>query len=143
MTCTFFGHSGCYDLDAVMLQDAMEQLIGKGISTFYVGNHGLFDRMVLRCLTNLKETHPHISYSVVLAYFPKEKSSNDTYPTLYPEGQETVPPKFAIEKRNKWMIERSQYCLCYVNHTWGGAYRFAKRAKKRGLVVINLGNADI
>lgn len=29
----------------------------------------------------------------------------------------------------------------YINHTWGGAYKFASMAKKRGLTVINLGKA--
>ena len=143
MTCTFFGHSDCYDLDGAILQRAIEDLIKSGISTFYVGHHGLFDRMVLQCLTALKKLYPHISYSVVLAYFPKEKTVYDEYPTIYPEGQESALPKFAIEKRNRWMITHSEYCLCYVNRTWGGAYRFAKRAKASGLTVTNLGGIVI
>ena len=37
----------------------------------------------------------------------------------------------------------SDCCLCYINHTWGGAYKFACMAKRRGLTVVNLGSADI
>jgi hypothetical protein len=52
-------------------------------------------------------------------------------------------PKFAIERRNRWMIDQSDFLLCYINHTWGGAYKFARLAKRRGKTVINLGNPSI
>ena len=48
--------------------------------------------------------------------------------------------KHLIEKRNKWMIAQSDYCICYITHTWGGAYKFARQAKRKGLHVINLGS---
>lgn len=62
---------------------------------------------------------------------------------MYPEGLETVPLRFAIDKRNSWMIERSKYCVCYINNTFGGAYKFACMAKRNGLTVINLGSAEL
>lgn len=61
--------------------------------------------------------------------------------TMYPEIE--GHPKFAIERRNRWMIEGSEYCLCYINHTWGGAYKLAKLAKRCGKTIINIGNAEI
>ena len=145
MSCTFFGHRECYGLDEQMLRDAIERLITNGVTTFYVGNQGDFDGMVFRCLTQLEQVHPHISCSVVLAYLPKQKQEYDSYAgySLYPEGLETVPPRFAIDKRNRWMIERAEYCVCYVNNTFGGAYKFARTAKRTGLTVINLGRAEL
>ena len=144
--CTFFGHSDCYELDAQVLRSAIEELICKGVDTFYVGNQGQFDAMVFRALLALEKAYPHISVSVVLAYLP-QKTGPDPYEgyTVYPEGLETVPKRFAVDRRNRWMIEAAAggYCLCFVRHPWGGAWQFAKRAKARGLTLINLGPAEL
>ena len=143
--CTFFGHSECYGLDAAVLRSAIEELIEQGITEFVVGNHGQFDGMVFSCLQSLSKDYPKISYSVALAYLPTNNQEYDIYHghSFYPEGQEIGPAKFAIERRNRWMIVASDCCLCYINHTWGGAYKFARMTKNRGLQVINLGSSDI
>ncbi len=145
MVGTFFWHSDCCGLDENMLLKAIEELIMNGVKTFYVGNQGNFDSMVLGCLSKLNKTQQQFSYSVVLAYPPTNNNGFDLYCgySIYPEGLETVHPKYDIEKRNKWMIDRADYCLCYINHTWGGAYKFARQAKRRGLKVINMGSAEI
>ena len=143
--CTFFGHSECYSLDATVLRSTIEDLIKQGTTEFLVGNHGQFDGMVFSCLQDLSKDYPEISYSVALAYLPTHKEEYDIYHghSFYPEGQEIGPAKFAIERRNRWMIDTSDRCLCYINHTWGGAYKFARMAKKRGLRVINLGSVEL
>lgn len=145
MVCTFFGHSDCYDLDATLLQNTVEQLITNGVNTFYVGHQGNFDSMVFNCLTKLREKFPNIVFSVVLAYLPTKKSEYDSYYdfSIYPDGLELVHPKFAIDRRNRWMIEHADYCVCYINHTHGGAYKFTQQAKRRGLTVINIGSAEM
>ena len=142
VACTFFGHRECYSLDLQVLMDVIENLIHKGVDTFYVGNQGQFDSTVYACLKQLRSKHPHIRVCVVLAYLPTEKNEyGNPADTMYPEIE--GHPKFAIERRNRWMIDRSDYCLCYINHTWGGAYKFARLAKHRGKTVINLGNLNI
>lgn len=145
MVCTFFGHSDCYGLDPKTLREGIEKLILSGVDTFYVGHQGHFDAMVISTLSQLTELYPNISYSVVLAYLPTQKDGHDEYHgrSLYPEGLETVHPRFAIERRNKWMIERADHCLCYINHTHGGAYKFARMAKRKGLAVFNLGCTEL
>lgn len=145
-TCTFFGHNDCYDLNSKILYKAIEEVIAKGVDTFYVGHQGHFDSMVIECLREFKKIHPQISFFVVLAYLPTNTSLlYDPYHdcSIYPEGLEIGPPRFAIERRNKWMIERSTYCICCINHAWGGAYKFAKRAKGKNLIIINLGILEI
>lgn len=140
--CTFFGHRECYELDAGVLEDTIAGLIHQGVDTFYVGSQGGFDGMVYRCLKSLRKVYPHIHISVVLAYLPVEKrEGEDMSDTVYPEIE--GPPKFAIERRNRWMIDASEYCVCYVNHPWGGAFKFIRLAKRRGLTIINLGSADM
>ena len=64
--CTFFGHRECYSLDEQALIDAIEDLIRKGVGTFYVGNQGQFDSAVYACLKQLRNRHPHIRVFVFL-----------------------------------------------------------------------------
>lgn len=141
--CTFFGHSDCYGLDESVLMGAIEEQIHNGVDTFYVGHQGQFDRMVFHCLTALQKTHPHVSFGVVLAYLPTGKHDPYQGGSLYPEEVSAGPPRFAIERRNKWMIAKAHVCLCYVTHPWGGAYKFAKQAKRAGLTVINMGDTEL
>ena len=144
MVCTFFGHSDSYGVDEAVLRRTVEDLILQGVDTFYVGNHGYFDSIVFSCLKKLKDIYPHISLAVVLAYLPRQNESYDIYQgySMYPEIEEG-PQRFAVERRNKWMIQKSDWCIVNIDRTFGGAYKFARMAKRRGLQVINLGNAAI
>lgn len=140
--CTFFGHSECYGLDAAVLRSAIEDFIKQGVTDFLVGHQGQFDGMVHSCLKSLQAQYPNIRYSVVLAYLPAEKRAwEDMSDTVYPEIE--GHPKFAIERRNRYLIDSADMCLCYVNYSFGGAYKFARMAKRRGLTVFNLGSADL
>lgn len=117
-TCTFFGHSECYGLDEALLSRTVEALICQGVDTFYVGNQGRFDSAVYHCLKQLRKGYPHIRVAVVLAYLPgKKRAGEEMDDTMYPQIEGS--PKFAIARRNRWMIGESDYCICYVNHTWG------------------------
>ena len=118
--CTFFGHSECPEDIKENLRKILVDLIGtKGVDTFYVGNQGSYDSMVRRVLRELKEKYPHIEFAVVLAYMPREQYIYDPEhysKTILPEGIETVPRRFAISWRNKWMINNAEYVVSYINH---------------------------
>ena len=140
--CTFFGHKRCIGLDRNRLKEEIEKLIVGGVDTFFVGNHGDFDYAVYSTLKELRKKHPHIEIFVVLAYPPIE-SSLYIPDSVYPEGMENTHPKFAIDKRNRWMIDQSSHCICYIDHTWGGAYKYGQIAKRRELNFINLGGCEL
>ena len=137
MTCTFFGHRDCTDDIIDSLKATIIDFIeNKGVSTFLVGNNGNFDRLVIKALTKCKDTFPHIDYCVVLAYLPKNKCFD--YHTIYPEGLENVPKKYAILKRNEWIIKNSDFVVAYITHPTGGAYKALKYAEKLDKTYINL-----
>ena len=139
MTVTFFGHKDTPEEIEPTLRSTLIDLIENHDATvFYVGNNGNFDTMVRRQLEALSHTYP-ITYSVVLAYLPTKKSEYDDYTnTILPEGIETVPKRFAISYRNKWMIQQSDIVVTYVTHSFGGAAQFKDMAKKLGKTVIEL-----
>ncbi len=136
MTCTFFGHRDAPIVIKTQLKKVLTDLIeNREMCNFYIGNHGSFDSMVLNVLTELKQTYTHINFAVVLAYLTDEKEGCDS---VYPEGLECVPPRFAISARNKWMIEKSDCVITYVSRNFGGAAQFKELAEKKGKTVINL-----
>ena len=139
MVCTFFGHKDTpKEIEPTLRSTLIELIENKNVSVFYVGNNGNFDTMVRCQLADLSQTYP-ITYSVVLAYLPIEKNKYDNLTnTIYPEGLETVPKRFAISWRNKWMIQQSDVVVTYVTHNFGGAWQFKGMAERLNKHVINL-----
>ena len=95
--------------------------------------------MIYSVLKELKTKYAQVRYTVVLAYMPdehiKELYGEDT---LFPDGMETVPKRFAINNRNEWMIRQSGFAGCYVYKGTGGAAKFREKAKRKGSIIIDL-----
>ena len=140
VVCTFFGHRDCPETIKPYLREVLVDLItNQGVDTFYVGNQGRFDGIVRSVLRELEKEYPEIRYAVVLAYLPGKKNEyDDFYDTILPEGIEAVHPRYAIDWRNRWMLQRSDFVVTYITHSWGGAAKFAEKAKREGKTVINL-----
>ena len=136
--CTFFGHRDCPETIRPLLREAVLELIHCGIDVFYMGNQGAFDRMARGVLRELSREFPHIRYAVVLAYMPKETDQEDLSDSMLPEGFETVHPRFAIAHRNRWMVNRADYVVCCITHSWGGAAQAVELAKRQKKTVIDL-----
>ena len=132
--CTFFGHRDCSENIKPKIRTAVIDLIeNHGVTMFYVGNQGNFDRLVRSILKEVTTAYPEVGYAVVLAYMPSAKKRADDFSdTLLPDGIEKVPKRFAIPWRNKWMIEHADYVVTYVTRPCGGASRFADYARKNG-----------
>lgn len=147
MVCSFFGHKDAPPSICTQIKANIELLITqKEADSFIVGNQGDFDYMVLKSLRELKQSYPYISYSIALAYMPSHKQEYelyDTSETFLPEGIETVPKRFAISWRNKWMVREADIILCYITHSWGGAAQFVEYAKRQGKEIINLSEKNI
>ena len=143
LSCTFFGHKDAPRRIANRLREVLlDLIIRQNVTVFYVGNQGSFDCMVRRELQVLKQEYTHIRCVVVLAYLPQENENTfDSIETLYPEGLELVPPKFAIDRRNKWMVSMADYVVTYV-HRAGGALRYKEMAERRGKHVYNLADKN-
>ena len=138
-TCCFFGHRDIPNNIRSELISIIKKLIQEdGVINFLVGNQGGFDSLVLSTLKEISYQNPEISYNVVLAYLPDNKSIPIDAPTLYPEGIENVPKRFCISWRNNWLIEHSQYVICYISHITGGAAQFVNKAERKGRLIYNL-----
>ncbi len=133
MIVTFAGHGDIVYSDEVRgwLYSKVEQLIERGAGTFYLGGYGNFDSMAASVVNELKEKYPSIESILVTPYIDRAATylyDASVYPTL-----ENVPKRFAIIKRNEWMVDKADVLIAYVTRSFGGAYKmlsYAKRKKK-------------
>ena len=135
MTVTFCGHKDVFDGDGAVrawLSKTVEGLIRRGATLFYLGGYGAFDRMAASVVREQKRSYPQIESVLVLPYLDSNLDTSGYDGTTYPP-LETVPRRFAIVKRNEWMVRESDVLVAYVIYTWGGAVKtleYAQRKKK-------------
>ena len=147
-TCMFIGnHESSNKIYLTLLAVTEKLILTEKVSTFYVGNNGAFDRLAQKALLSLKKKYPEINCFTVLAYFPGKKTPFDLPPlleTIYPEGFEKVPPRYAINHRNRWMLERSSFVVAYPS-PFGNSSKLAAKARLSGKTVIDISHetADI
>lgn len=141
-SCTFFGHRDCPETIKPKIHAAVVDLIeNHGVTMFYVGNQGNFDRMVRSVLKEVTTAYPEVGYAVVLAYMPSDKSPNfleDFSDTMLPEGIEKVPKHYTIPWRNKWMIEGADYVVTYIVRPYGGAFTSKLLAERKGKIIYEI-----
>ena len=135
MTVTFCGQAQISQSEKIenWLCDVTQKLIEQGATTFYLGGYGAFDNLAASVLRSQKKRYPQIELILVLAYLNTGRDTSGYDSTVYPP-LETVPRRFAISHRNRWMVESSDVLVAYVLHDWGGAattLRCAKQKKKQ------------
>ena len=141
MTVMFCGHADFQENEIIKekMISLLQGLIKKyGRINFYFGGYGGFDLFALRCVKICAQNNSNLKTFFITPYiYPKyEKliqAKGNYDECIYPE-LENVPLKFAIIKRNQWMVRESDIVVAYVQRDWGGAAKtlnYAKRLKKR------------
>lgn len=137
MIVTFCGHAQISQSEKIeqWLYDVTQRLIEQGATTFYLGGYGEFDRLAASVLRAQKKQNPQIELVLVLAYLNTGRDTSGYDSTVYPP-LETVPHRFAISHRNRWMVESADVVVAYVLHDWGGAATTLRCAKQRKKSII-------
>lgn len=140
-SCFFIGHRDAPESLLPTVRSAVERLIRKeGVTDFYVGSRGSFDRLASSAVLGLRATYPDLRLYRVLAYHPAERDAalpEGFSGTVYPEGLERVPRRYAILRANRAMADHCQYLVAYAPHETGNARRvldYARRREKKGLI---------
>jgi len=138
----FFGHRNINSTITPILRAEIENhIVEKGVNTFYVGVDGKFDTIVAAILRELQKKYSYISIYRILAYLPTDKDEyrdGQYEKTIYPEGLELVPQRFAIKFRNRWIVEQTDFVIAYVQLDYGGAYEAVKYAERKKKSIINI-----
>lgn len=147
MIVTFIGHGETNITGelSIKLTETIETCIKDGADTFYCGGYGNFDNVCAAAVRELKEKYPTIKSFFVTPYITEGYQERLKWITdmklydeiVYPE-LENVPLKFAISKRNEWMIDCADMVVSFVYHTWGGAATTLRYAKRKKKTIINL-----
>ena len=145
MIITFCGHSNCSFSDEE--KEKLKQLLLKEIRKnptckFYLGGYGDFDSLCLRTLRELKTDFPDIELLFITPYldsnYSKLQLAKYYYDDIIFPPIENVPRKFAILKRNEWIVDSANLVIAYVKYSWGGAAKTLEYAKRKKVPIINI-----
>ena len=146
LTCTFAGHRDVYSGEVeAAVEDALRGLLEKDSEfCFYTGGMGRFDEMCARAVRKLRSQTAGKQIRLILVEPYMKQSINTEGEWLLGQFDDIIIPeellgvhyKAAIEKRNRWMIDRSQYLIAYVRRSFGGAVKAQAYAKRRGKTII-------
>lgn len=137
---TFIGHRICDGVSCEDVKNEIRKLIQKGSSVFLSGGLGEFDRICAKNVYELKKDFPEIKNYLIIPYTDFIVFSPEYFDeTIFPEELERIPYKIRIMMRNRCMVDKAAYALCYVNNSFGGAGKTYEYAKRKGIKLINLG----
>ena len=150
-SCCFSGHRYMSHLE---LEKASENislmfpiLAKKKIYRFYSGGALGFDLAAAATVINYKKIYPE--FQLILA-LPCENHTRDwslpdisLFNKIMERADSTVyvSDKYArgcMQKRNRYMVDRSSICICWLSKQSGGTFNTAVYARKNGIDVINL-----
>ena len=148
MTITFAGHSvicSSAKVKEIVKEQIRNNIIDVGDVTCYLGGYGDFDEICACACRELKGEYVGIEVVYVTPYLRLSEQAKikemqrcglcDT--SIYPPIENT-PSKFAILKRNEWMVTNADLIIAYVNRSYGGAYKSLQVAKRRKKKIINI-----
>lgn len=150
MIIAFIGH-GKYTMNAEE-EDRLIELLRSILEQhpdclFYLGGYGSFDFKCNDILQNLQTEYPKLKRIFVTPYIQPNFWRLNEASKLYDESiypfEYRVMPKYAIVRRNEWMIKQADIVIAFVCFHFGGAYNSYNYAHNKGKVIINIANNGI
>ncbi len=146
---SFFGHRQIQtvsDIEKRLDELIRPLLLEKEYVEFLVGRDGEFDRLVAAAVKRLKRAVGGDSSALVwvLPYPTAEYRDYEADLASYYDEIEVCPEsatahfKSAFQLRNRWMVDRSNLVICYVERPYGGAFQTLRHARRRKRNIINI-----
>ena len=150
-TCCFSGHRKIppqqYHSIAERLENAVIKLVNDGVSSFCAGGALGFDALAAMTVLKLKSRFPFIKLNLVLPCRTQTRGWRREDIALYEEIKEAADTvKYTSEEysrgcmhiRNRYMVDHSNVCVCYLTEGRGGTAYTVSYAQKKALTIINL-----
>ncbi|MBQ7097951.1 MAG: DUF1273 family protein [Clostridia bacterium] len=131
------------ELQKKLYQTIEKIILENGIKEFWVGNYGVFDKMVSYILNELKKLYD-IRIELIIPYLTHEIAEekvfyNQRFDSItVADIPTTTHYKSKITKTNEYMVDNSEYLICFVDKEWGGAAKALKYAEKKKKNIINI-----
>ena len=132
MIVSFCGHRHIFDNKNELktkVMDILDKYSDIKDLVFLCGAYGDFDKIGYACACKIKEKNPDAKIVLVTPYYDSLYIANkkELYPLVdevYYPNLESVPKKYCILERNKYIIDESDLVICYVRRRIGsGAYQ--------------------
>jgi len=151
MIITFVGHGQMRitnELTKKLISAIKDNVRAQEQVSFYCGGYGDFDEHCAYVCREIKKELANCELVFVTPYITTSQQKKMKYyidnrlydSVLYPPIEKALP-RFAITKRNEWMVSCADLVISCVFRTYGGAYKtlqYARRKKKR---IIDLSGA--
>lgn len=148
-TVSFFGHriiKNFPDAEKSLEKIIHSLLREKEYVVFLVGRDGDFDQIVSSTVRHYKRTirDDNCSLVWVMPYLTADYKHNETFYKDYYDEIEVYENKSyrhfkaAFQARNKYMVERSDLVVFYIDHNNGGAYQTMRYTQKKNISYINI-----
>lgn len=149
--CSFCGHRDVQLSDSILYKIELhltEIIIQHGVTHFYCGFYGLFDRLCANIVRKIQCDYSYIKLCAITPYIlDKYQERNQLLrqcsdELIYPNIEHS-PYRYAISVRNDWIIKQSTYIVAFVDRSWGGASRCYKKAMALGKNCANFGSYSL
>jgi len=150
-TCCFTGHRKLpqdkIEQILIRLNQEVDNLISQGITDFIVGGALGFDQVAASLIVVKKEMGHNVRLIFALPYKNQDMlwstEQKKLYHGLLDEADEIiyVSEEYidgCIQKRDRYMIERSGYCICTPIYETGEKEQAVKYAREIGVEIINI-----
>lgn len=152
LSCCFSGHrsipaKNLSKLQFLLFQET-ERLIQIGVNHFITGGAVGFDTLAALTVIELRRKYPQIALELALPCkdqcrkWPKEDILQ--YQKILGLANKVIflaehYYRGCMQNRNRYMVDNSNYCICYCIQNTGGTAYTARYAGRQNKTVINLG----
>ncbi len=150
-TCSFTGHrtipDGMSEYLMKRVMDGVNYLYPLGIKTFLAGGAIGFDTLAAKAVIKCREAHEDIRLIMVIPCRDQARrwrqADIDTYERMKKLANDVIYlsehyDKGCMHRRNRYLVDNSRTCICYLTQEGGGTAYTVKYAKDSGLTVFNL-----
>lgn len=148
--CCFSGHRKMSEEKSKVYEKLNKQiniLINEGYDTFICGGALGFDTLCALAVLKAKDNNECIK--LVLALPCENQTKNwrqndiDIYNSIIEKSDKVIYTSSqyyngCMHRRNRFMVDNSSCCICYLNNSYGGTAYTVKYADCQGLRIINL-----
>lgn len=128
-------------------EETVEELIDRGYLYFYAGGALGYDTIAERIVLNLKRKYTDIQLILVLPCVEQSARWSDrdkaAYENIKARADKVIYTsqsytKDCMHKRNRYLVDNSSVCVCYLTQSSGGTVYTVDYARKNGLTVYNV-----
>ncbi len=150
-SCCFTGHrrirkENIPSINA-SLESEIEKMVLNGVRHFYCGGAIGFDTLAEKAVFKLRKKYPDIKLLIAVPHRKQSSSFGEKEQQEYDEILSLADKVICLSEhyysgcmyaRNRFMVDNSNYCICYLNEKTGGTAYTVSYAQKQGLYIINI-----